>query len=102
MARVAEDGQGDARRHLADPLHELAHGDVEGAGDVRVVPLGLLADGAFTTWYLKDGVVKAALTFGRSDDLDHARRLLADGSGLSETHRAALGNLDADLSSVGA
>ena len=29
----------------------------------------------FTTWYLHDGKVKAALTVGRSDDLDHGRRL---------------------------
>jgi 3-phenylpropionate/trans-cinnamate dioxygenase ferredoxin reductase component len=63
---------------------------------------GSLADGSFTTWYLKDGAVKAALTFGRSEDLDHARRLLANGTGLSDTHRAALGDLDVDLGSVGA
>ena len=63
---------------------------------------GSLADGSFTTWYLKDGAVKAALTFGRSDDLDHARRLLADGAGLSDSHRAALGDIDADLSTGGA
>src|SRR5262249_61487845 len=31
-------------------------------------------DGSFTTWYLQEGRVKAALTFGRSDDLDHGRR----------------------------
>jgi 3-phenylpropionate/trans-cinnamate dioxygenase ferredoxin reductase component len=63
---------------------------------------GSLEDGAFTNWYLKDGAVKAALTFGRSDDLEHARRLLTAGAPLSEVHRAALGDLDADLSSVGA
>ncbi len=63
---------------------------------------GSLEDGAFTNWYLKDGAVKAALTVGRSDDLDHARRLLASGAELSETHRASLGDLDADLASVGA
>ena len=37
---------------------------------------GSLDDGKFTNWYLKDGVVKAALTFGRSDDLDAARELI--------------------------
>ena len=35
--------------------------------------------GNFTNWYLADGRVVAALTVGRSDDLDHARRLLAGG-----------------------
>jgi 3-phenylpropionate/trans-cinnamate dioxygenase ferredoxin reductase component len=62
---------------------------------------GSFADGKFTNWYLKDGTLKAALTFGRSDDLDHARRLLTDGTPLTETHRAALADLDSDLGEVG-
>jgi 3-phenylpropionate/trans-cinnamate dioxygenase ferredoxin reductase component len=62
---------------------------------------GSLEDGSFTTWYLKDGAVKAALTFGRSDDLDHARRLLAAGVTLNDAHRRALGDLDAELDAVG-
>jgi 3-phenylpropionate/trans-cinnamate dioxygenase ferredoxin reductase component len=62
---------------------------------------GSLEDGSFTTWYLKDGAVKAALTFGRSDDLDHARRLLAAGVTLSDAHRSALGDIDAELDAVG-
>ncbi|HYM54901.1 MAG TPA: FAD-dependent oxidoreductase [Solirubrobacteraceae bacterium] len=62
---------------------------------------GSLEDGSFTTWYLKDGAVKAALTFGRSDDLDHARRLIADGSPLDGDRRAALADLDSDLASIG-
>src|SRR3989440_3211794 len=53
---------------------------------------GSLEEASFTNWYLKDGVVKAALTFGRSDDLDHARRLIADGRQLDEPGRAALGD----------
>ncbi len=62
---------------------------------------GSTEQGAFTTWYLKDGVVKAALTFGRSDDLDQARRLIVAGSVLGEQERLALADLDADLASVG-
>jgi len=62
---------------------------------------GSIEDGSFTNWYLKDGVVKAALTFGRSDDLDPARRLLADAIVLDAAQRAALGDLDADLDDVG-
>src|SRR5665213_2602574 len=41
---------------------------------------GSLSDGAFTSWYLKDGILKGALTFGRSEDLDHARRLIVAGA----------------------
>jgi 3-phenylpropionate/trans-cinnamate dioxygenase ferredoxin reductase subunit len=62
---------------------------------------GSYGDGEFTTWYLKEGRVLAALTFGRSDDLDHARRLIAERPVLDERARVSLGDLGADLSSVG-
>jgi len=61
---------------------------------------GSMHAGAFTNWYLKDGAVKAALTVGRPDDLDQARRLLVDGVVLDQAQRAALGDPDADLASV--
>ena len=41
---------------------------------------GSLEDGSFTNWYLEDGAVRAALTWGRSDDLDAARRLIVAGT----------------------
>ncbi len=63
---------------------------------------GSMAEGAFTNWYLEDGVVKAALTFGRSDDLDAARRLLSAGTQLDESGRVALGDLDSDLQTLAA
>ena len=59
-------------------------------------------DSEFTNWYLQDGRVVAALTWGRSDDLDHARRLLADKPVLGDREREMLGDLDADLATVGA
>ena len=63
---------------------------------------GSYDDGSFTTFYVRDGVVKAALTVGRSEDLDEARRLIAEAPRLSAEHAQALGSLDADLSEVGA
>jgi len=51
----------------------------------------------FTNWYLKDGMVKAALTWGRSDDLDTARRLIVEGGVLDQAQRAALADPDAEL-----
>ena len=63
---------------------------------------GSIDEGSFTNWYLKDGAVRAALTFGRSDDLDTGRRLIAAGTRLDERQRAALGDLDSDLDAVGA
>jgi 3-phenylpropionate/trans-cinnamate dioxygenase ferredoxin reductase subunit len=61
---------------------------------------GSMEERSFTIWYLKDGAVKAALTFGRSDDLDPARQLIRDGAVLDERQRSALGNLEADLGGV--
>ncbi|MEA2201613.1 MAG: 3-phenylpropionate/trans-cinnamate dioxygenase ferredoxin reductase component [Solirubrobacteraceae bacterium] len=61
---------------------------------------GSLEDGNFTIWYLKDGIVRAALSFGRSDDLEHARRLIRGAAALEERQRAALGDTDADLAGV--
>ncbi len=61
---------------------------------------GSYDDGEFTTWYLKDGRVLAALTFGRAEDLDHARRLIAERPVLEDGQRAALTSLDADLASL--
>ena len=62
---------------------------------------GSYEEGEFTTWYLQDGQVKAALTFGRSDDLDHARRLLAGARTLDEGQRGTLADVDSDLTGVG-
>lgn len=51
---------------------------------------GSYSGGEFTTWYLKSGVVAAALTFGRSDDLEHARELISRKLPLGDAERDAL------------
>jgi 3-phenylpropionate/trans-cinnamate dioxygenase ferredoxin reductase subunit len=61
---------------------------------------GSFADGEFTNWYLQDGVLKAALTFGRSDDLDAARRLIVDATSLDEAGRAQLADAKSDLKNI--
>jgi 3-phenylpropionate/trans-cinnamate dioxygenase ferredoxin reductase component len=61
---------------------------------------GSYDDGEFTTWYLKESRVVAALTFGRADDLDHARRLIVERIALDEGQCGALASLDADLASL--
>ncbi len=58
-------------------------------------------DGSFTTFYLEGGAVKAALTVGRSDDLDHARRLINAGGQLDAASRAALADEGSDLADAG-
>jgi 3-phenylpropionate/trans-cinnamate dioxygenase ferredoxin reductase component len=40
-------------------------------------------DGEFTIFYLRGGRVAAALTVGRSDDLDRARELMIAGEPVS-------------------
>jgi 3-phenylpropionate/trans-cinnamate dioxygenase ferredoxin reductase subunit len=50
-----------------------------GPGSGRTVFRGSMDDGEFTAFYLgDDGVVTAALTVGRSDDLEAARRYIRD------------------------
>ena len=61
---------------------------------------GSTDEGTFTNWYLNDGVLKAAVTFGRADDLDAARTLIRSAAVLDERQRAALGDLDSDLATV--
>jgi 3-phenylpropionate/trans-cinnamate dioxygenase ferredoxin reductase component len=74
------------------PAHEWDEEIVRGSYD----------GGGFTTWYLKDGTVKAAVTIGRSDDLDAARRLIVHGAVLDDDERAALIDLGSDPGAIGA
>jgi len=55
------------------------------------------AQGKFTIWYLSDGLLVAALTAGRSDDLDVARSLLLSGVDIGPL-RDALTDAGSDLS----
>ncbi|TMK38051.1 MAG: hypothetical protein E6G56_15860, partial [Actinobacteria bacterium] len=50
----------------------------------------------FSIWYLNKGRLAAALSVGRSDDLELARRLITAGSDLGEDKRL-LADLSADL-----
>jgi 3-phenylpropionate/trans-cinnamate dioxygenase ferredoxin reductase component len=55
----------------------------------------------FTNWYLNEGRVVAALTWGRPDDLDTARRLMTTGAVLDEPQRAMLADPDVELAEGG-
>jgi 3-phenylpropionate/trans-cinnamate dioxygenase ferredoxin reductase subunit len=61
---------------------------------------GSISEGAFSNWYLQDGVVKGALSLGRPEDLDHARRLLIAGTSLGETQRGSLRDPESDLAGI--
>jgi 3-phenylpropionate/trans-cinnamate dioxygenase ferredoxin reductase component len=69
-----------------------------GPGKGRTVFRGSMEDGEFTAFYLgDDGVVTAALTVGRSDDLEAARRFIRDKTAPDE---GALADTSTDLESL--
>lgn len=65
----------------------------------REIVRGSLDDGAFSVWYLADGRLEGALSVGRSEDLQHARRLIAAREELGD-RADALGDLSSDLSAL--
>jgi 3-phenylpropionate/trans-cinnamate dioxygenase ferredoxin reductase subunit len=60
---------------------------------------GSQEEGRFTAFYLHGGRVVAALTVGRSEDLQHARRLIAAGTELGD-RVALLGDPSSDLDAL--
>ena len=60
---------------------------------------GSLDDGEFAIFYLQGGRLKAALSVGRSDDLEHARRLLISGADLGD-RIGELTDVSSDLESL--
>lgn len=65
----------------------------------REIVRGSLDDGAFSVWYLQGTRVRAALSVGRSDDLQAARRLIASAADLGEGAER-LADLSTDLDSI--
>jgi 3-phenylpropionate/trans-cinnamate dioxygenase ferredoxin reductase component len=59
-----------------------------GPGSGDVVVRGSLEDGDFTAFYVSDDKVTAALTVGRSDDLEHAKRFITEGTSPDPSHLA--------------
>jgi 3-phenylpropionate/trans-cinnamate dioxygenase ferredoxin reductase subunit len=69
-----------------------------GPGSGETVIRGSLDDANFTVFYLgDDGAVKAALTVGRSDDLEHATRFIKD---RTAPDRAELADEGTDLAGL--
>jgi 3-phenylpropionate/trans-cinnamate dioxygenase ferredoxin reductase subunit len=66
-----------------------------GSGDVAV--RGSIGEGEFCAFYVSDRHVTAALSVGRSDDLEHARRFISSGA---EVDPDALADLGTDLASL--
>jgi 3-phenylpropionate/trans-cinnamate dioxygenase ferredoxin reductase component len=68
-----------------------------GPGSGDPVIRGSLEQGKFAAFYVDDGHVTAAMSVGRSDDLDHARRFISE---RTQVDPATLADPDADLASV--
>jgi 3-phenylpropionate/trans-cinnamate dioxygenase ferredoxin reductase subunit len=65
----------------------------------REIVRGSIEDGSFSVWYLQGSRLRAALSCGRSEDLQSARRLISAGDDLG-THAEALGDLSSDLDTL--
>jgi 3-phenylpropionate/trans-cinnamate dioxygenase ferredoxin reductase subunit len=65
----------------------------------REVVRGALDEGKFSVWYLDGGRLAGALSVDRSEDLKHARRLIAAGTELGE-QAELLGDLSSDLGAL--
>jgi 3-phenylpropionate/trans-cinnamate dioxygenase ferredoxin reductase component len=65
----------------------------------REVVRGSIQDGEFSVFYLQGGRVAGALSVGRSDDLEHARRLLVSGAKVGD-RAGELGDSSSDLASI--
>ncbi len=65
----------------------------------REVIRGSVDEGDFSVFYLRDGRVEGALSVGRSEDLQHARRFIADHTEIGE-RADALGDLSTDLETL--
>jgi 3-phenylpropionate/trans-cinnamate dioxygenase ferredoxin reductase subunit len=65
----------------------------------KEVVRGSIDGGEFCLWYLKDGRVAAALSVGRSEDLEQARRLIVAGADVGD-RVGELADLSSDLGSL--
>jgi hypothetical protein len=63
----------------------------------REVVRGSLDEGEFSLWYLDGSRVAAALSVGRSEDLNQARRLIV---ARTQVNADALGDDSTDLASI--
>jgi len=80
-------------------LADWASSEYLGPGTGEVVIRGSLGDGEFTAFYVDpdSGAVTAALTVGRSDDMDHARRFIREKTAPERDQLADAGTDLADL-----
>jgi 3-phenylpropionate/trans-cinnamate dioxygenase ferredoxin reductase subunit len=94
---LGRDTEHDVIPYFYSDLADWSSMEYVGPGSGETVIRGSLADAEFTAFYVDDGRVTAALTVGRSDDLEHATRFIKE---RSTPDRAALADVDTDLGSL--
>ena len=78
---LGRDAPHEALPYFFSDMADWASMEYVGSGSGEPVIRGSLESGEFTAFYLgTDGRVTAALTVGRSEELEHARRLIAEQS----------------------
>jgi 3-phenylpropionate/trans-cinnamate dioxygenase ferredoxin reductase component len=87
----------DAIPYFFSDLADWTSMEYVGPGSGDVVVRGSLDEGEFCAFYLDDTQVTAALSVGRSDDLEHARRFISEHS---RPDPGALGDLSTDLATL--
>ena len=94
---LGRDVEYDEVPYFFSDLADWASMEYVGPGSGDLVVRGSLDEGEFTAFYLDEGRVAAALTVGRSDDMEHAKRFLRE---RAEPDRGALADESADLAEL--
>jgi 3-phenylpropionate/trans-cinnamate dioxygenase ferredoxin reductase subunit len=96
LAMLGRDVVHDTLPYFFSDLADWLSLEYVGPGSGDVVVRGSLEDGEFIAFWVDGDRVTAALSIGRSDDLEHARRLIAERVSVD---RAALADAGVDLAS---
>jgi 3-phenylpropionate/trans-cinnamate dioxygenase ferredoxin reductase component len=96
---LGQDVEHDVVPYFFSDLADWAAFEYVGPGSGDVVLRGSLEDGDFTAFFVHEehGHVTAALTVGRSDDLEHARRYISEST---KPDRGALADESSDLAEL--
>ncbi len=94
---LGQDVEHEAVPYFFSDLADWVSLEYVGPGSGEAVVRGSLEGGDFTAFYVDEGRVTAALTVGRSDDLEHAKRLLSSGA---QVEQGALADEGTDLGSL--
>ncbi|MFT4049753.1 MAG: FAD-dependent oxidoreductase [Solirubrobacterales bacterium] len=83
---------------------DMADVEIESVGPAygwdRVIMRGSIEDASFSAWYVQGSRVAQVAAVGRGQDLEVARRLLADRTELSEAQLSAISDLDFEVETL--